>query len=43
MINNPSDKTNFDNIVKGLKQFRQEFHGRLALQIMFINENKRLC
>ena len=29
----------FDSIVQGVKDFRQEFKGKLAIQIMLINEN----
>jgi wyosine [tRNA(Phe)-imidazoG37] synthetase (radical SAM superfamily) len=31
----------FKNIVDGIKSFRKKFKGRLALQVMFIAENKK--
>ncbi len=30
----------FENIVRGIKAFRREFNGKLALQIMFVKANK---
>ncbi|MGD9108365.1 MAG: radical SAM protein [Gammaproteobacteria bacterium] len=39
-INNPSSEIYFDNIVSGLKKFREEYSGLLGLQIMFIDKNK---
>lgn len=30
----------FENIVRGIKSFKQKFQGKLAVQIMFIKENK---
>lgn len=38
-VNRPRD-VQFQNILQGLKKFKTVFKGRLALQIMFINENK---
>lgn len=40
LINNPLSTIRFREIVKGIKQFRKEYGGKLALQIMFIDENK---
>ena len=39
-INNPAKEVKFDSIIEGIKEFRKEFRGRLAIQIMFIEENK---
>ena len=39
-INKPMPDIKFDAIVKNIKQFRGEYRGKLALQIMFIAENK---
>jgi len=39
-INNPVKEITFELIVKGIKEFRQKYRGRFALQIMFIGENK---
>ncbi len=39
-INRPAKGSVFGNILKGLEQFRKDYHGRLALQIMFVEENK---
>jgi wyosine [tRNA(Phe)-imidazoG37] synthetase (radical SAM superfamily) len=40
-INNPTKEINFDKIVQGIKQFRDEFNGKLSLQMMFTEENRR--
>ena len=40
LVNLPTRKIKFSNIIKGIKQFRKEYRGRLALQIMFVKENK---
>lgn len=40
MINRPADKIKFDSIIAGIKEFKKEFKGRLALQIMFVEANK---
>ncbi|MCP4650547.1 MAG: radical SAM protein [PVC group bacterium] len=40
-INNPAGSVKFDKIVAGLKKFSKEYKGILALQIMFINANKK--
>ncbi|MDD4941164.1 MAG: radical SAM protein [Candidatus Omnitrophica bacterium] len=39
-INRPAGGIEFDNIVAGIKKFKKEYTGRLALQMMFIEENK---
>jgi wyosine [tRNA(Phe)-imidazoG37] synthetase (radical SAM superfamily) len=39
-INRPSISYTFDEILQGIRRFRREFNGKLALQIMFISENK---
>jgi wyosine [tRNA(Phe)-imidazoG37] synthetase (radical SAM superfamily) len=39
-INRPAPGITFEHILTGLKQFRDVYGGRLALQIMFIDENK---
>ncbi|MCK4917333.1 MAG: radical SAM protein [Candidatus Omnitrophica bacterium] len=39
-INRPMKKIKFETIVRALKTFRREYKGELALQIMFIEENK---
>jgi wyosine [tRNA(Phe)-imidazoG37] synthetase (radical SAM superfamily) len=40
MINRPAPELHFSQIVKGIKHFRDEYRGKLALQIMFIEANK---
>lgn len=39
-INRPDEKIKFNTILEGIKEFRKEFKGKLALQIMFLKENK---
>ena len=39
-INRTSPGIRFENIFNGIKEFRKEYTGKLALQIMLINENK---
>ena len=39
-INKPMPSIKFDAIVKNIKKFRNEYSGKLALQIMFIEKNK---
>jgi len=39
-VNRPVQQANFDNIIKGLTDFRREFSGKLSLQIMFIAANQ---
>ncbi|MFH1898771.1 MAG: radical SAM protein [Candidatus Desantisbacteria bacterium] len=40
LINNPAAGISFEGIYQGIKRFRQKYQGRLALQMMFIHENK---
>ena len=40
LINNPVAGITFEGIYKGIKRFRQKYHGRLAIQMMFMQENK---
>ncbi len=40
-VNCPGKSIKFNNIIKGLKQFRKKFKGRFALQIMFLRQNQR--
>jgi wyosine [tRNA(Phe)-imidazoG37] synthetase (radical SAM superfamily) len=39
-VNKPHEKITFWKIVDGMKRFRHESRGKLALEIMFIDENK---
>jgi wyosine [tRNA(Phe)-imidazoG37] synthetase (radical SAM superfamily) len=39
-INRPENDLEFGAVLDGIKQFRKEYSGKLALQIMFIEENK---
>ena len=39
-MNRPADKIRFEKVMKGLHEFRTNFNGKLALQIMFTEENK---
>jgi wyosine [tRNA(Phe)-imidazoG37] synthetase (radical SAM superfamily) len=39
-INRPAEGIRFARVVAGIKQFRQEYGGRLALQIMFVGLNQ---
>jgi wyosine [tRNA(Phe)-imidazoG37] synthetase (radical SAM superfamily) len=39
-INHPAQDIEFASILDGLKEFRNDYRGRLALQIMFIDKNK---
>ncbi len=39
-INNPIKGINFKKVLIGIKKFRKEFTGKLALQMMFIAQNK---
>jgi len=40
LINRPAPGLRFDQIVEGLRLFRAEYRGRLALQIMFVRVNE---
>lgn len=39
-INRPAPEITFDKVVDGITSFRSEFSGKLALQMMFIKDNK---
>ncbi|UCD13974.1 MAG: radical SAM protein [Thermoplasmatales archaeon] len=39
-INRPANGITFEKTLKGIKELRQGFHGKFALQIMFMKENK---
>jgi len=39
-INKPAEGVKFDNVVRGLKEFRARYKGKMALQIMFMEQNK---
>jgi wyosine [tRNA(Phe)-imidazoG37] synthetase (radical SAM superfamily) len=39
-INRPAKEIEFASILDGMKEFRKEYQGKLALQIMFIDKNK---
>lgn len=39
-INRPARGIEFKGVVEGIKAFRKEYQGKLALQIMFLSENK---
>lgn len=41
MINNPQPALKFNRIIKGIKDFRKKFNGVMALQIMFVEDNKK--
>jgi len=40
-INNPAEGVEFSSIVEGAKEFRKNYMGKLALQIMFLENNKQ--
>ena len=40
-INRPVEEITFESILEGLVSFRKEFSGKLALQMMFIEANKK--
>ena len=39
-INRPVKGISLEQIIKGIKEFRLEYQGRLALQMMFVEENR---
>ena len=39
-INKPAPQIEFSNVITGIKQFRKNYSKKLALQIMFVEENK---
>lgn len=41
IVNKPMEAIKFDSIVEGIKDFRGIYKGKLALQIMLIDENKK--
>ena len=41
VVNKPMEAIKFDAILEGIKDFRDIYKGKLALQIMFIAENKK--
>ena len=43
LVNRPAKKIKFAAILKGIKQFRKEYRGKMALQIMFMQENEELA
>jgi len=40
IVNRSAPELHFGQIVKGIRRFRDEYRGKLALQIMFIEANK---
>jgi wyosine [tRNA(Phe)-imidazoG37] synthetase (radical SAM superfamily) len=40
LVNRPASGLRFDHILTGLRQFRDEYRGKLALQIMFVEANR---
>ncbi|MBN1913894.1 MAG: radical SAM protein [Candidatus Omnitrophica bacterium] len=40
IMNNPDWAIKFPDILEGIKKFRKEYNGKLALQMMFIDSNK---
>jgi wyosine [tRNA(Phe)-imidazoG37] synthetase (radical SAM superfamily) len=40
IINQPAVDITFEKTLKGIKEMRERFQGKFALQMMFINENK---
>ena len=43
LMNQPAKKIEFADILNGIKQFRKKYRGKLALQIMFMGENKKIA
>ena len=41
LVNRPAEGIAFENVVKGIKRFREEYRGTLALQMMFIELNRQ--
>lgn len=39
-INRPTEEISYKDVINGIKQFRNDFKGKLAIQIMFIKENE---
>jgi len=40
IVNRPASELHFSQIVEGIRLFRDEYRGKLALQVMFIEANK---
>jgi wyosine [tRNA(Phe)-imidazoG37] synthetase (radical SAM superfamily) len=40
LVNKPAPDIRLRDIIKGIKEFKKDYSGRLALQIMFIDENR---
>jgi wyosine [tRNA(Phe)-imidazoG37] synthetase (radical SAM superfamily) len=40
-VNRPLETIKFDTVIKGIKKFRNCYKGKFALQIMFVEENKK--
>jgi wyosine [tRNA(Phe)-imidazoG37] synthetase (radical SAM superfamily) len=40
-ISQPAKEITFENTIKGIKEMRDKFNGKFALQIMFMAENKK--
>jgi len=40
IVNRPAPELHFGQIVEGIRRFRDEYKGKLALQVMFIEANK---
>ncbi len=40
IVNRPAEDINFNSILSGIKEFRDEFKGKFSLQLMFIEDNK---
>ena len=43
LVNRPAKRIKFTDILRGIKQFRKGYRGKLALQIMFVSENKEIA
>jgi len=43
LINQPAKGVGFFDILTGIKQFRKEFRGKLALQVMFVQKNRDIA
>jgi wyosine [tRNA(Phe)-imidazoG37] synthetase (radical SAM superfamily) len=43
VINQPAKKMRFSKILKGIRQFRKEYRGKLALQIMLLQKNRAIA
>jgi len=42
-INSPAEGITFEKIIKGIKEFRKNYQGEFALQIMFVKKNKEFA